>query len=143
MRYRHIIVAHNYELPLHLHACFNRGISKLRHTYYRSDLAVYFTLRIFAALALASLVCALSEVLKKSIVVLAVTVPVTLFPAMLSALGLKIFEFVDYIAFSRATPFVLVSIEGASDWGGLIVTVIATALICAIAAARAARSWSR
>ncbi len=140
-----LFVAHNYELPLassplvSIEAFQNIDTPITIGAY----LAVYFTLRIFAALALASLVCALSEVLKKSIVVLAVTVPVMLFPAMLSALGLKIFEFVDYIAFSRATPFVLVSIEGASDWGGLIVTVIATTLICAIAAARAARSWSR
>ena len=140
-----LFVAHNYELPLASSPLVSiEAFQNLdTHITIGAYLAVYFTLRIFAALALASLVCALSEVLKKSIVVLAVTVPVTLFPAMLSALGLKIFEFVDYIAFSRATPFVLVSIEGASDWGGLIVTVIAAALICAIAAARAARSWSR
>jgi len=140
-----LFVTHNYELTLASSPLVSiEAFQNLdTHITIGAYLAVYFTLRIFAALALASLVCALSEVLKKSIVVLAVTVPVMLFPAMLSALGLKIFEFVDYIAFSRATPFVLVSIEGASDWGGLIVTVIATTLICAIAAARAARSWSR
>ena len=67
-----LFIAHNYELPLassplvSIEAFQNLDTPITIGAY----LAVYFTLRIFAALALASLVCALSEVREKHVVLL-------------------------------------------------------------------------
>jgi hypothetical protein len=106
-------------------------------------LAEFYALRIIGTLALACAVCALSEILRKIIPVMAVTVAVTLFPALLSYFGMSVFDYADFTGLSRATPLALLSASGKSDLGLICVFLAATALICGAAAARAVRTWTK
>jgi len=140
-----LFIAHNYELPLassqlvSIEAFQNIDTSVTVAAY----LAEFYALRIAAGLVLACLVCALSEILRKSISVMAATVIVTLFPALLSYFGMTVFSYVDYTELSRATPLVLRSASGANDLGLIFVFVLSTALVCGALVARAARTWTR
>ncbi len=140
-----LFVTHNYELPLassqlvSIEAFQNIDTSVTVAAY----LAEFYALRIAAGLVLACLVCALSEILRKSISVMAATVIVTLFPALLSYFGMTVFSYVDYTELSRATPLVLRSASGANDLGLIFVFVLSTALVCGALVARAARTWTR
>lgn len=72
-------------------------------------LIVFYCVKIFASIILGVLICSLSEILKKYVMILSAAITLTLLPSMLDYFGASIFSAVDYVSFMRVTPMLLQS----------------------------------
>ncbi len=91
-----------------------------------------YSLRILAALLLALTVTGLSEILRKHLPVMSVTVAFTLFPALINYFGLTAADKVNYLNFSGGTQLFLNSAASdllGTDFGVLIIFAAACIMI--------------
>ena len=89
-------------------------------------LVFFFLLRIFAALVMAMLVCALSEILCKDIPILGTVVVLTHLPAVCVYFGISSAQKINFLNLFAGTPLVLVSADHAwldSGWTMLAVWI--------------------
>ncbi len=103
-------------------------------------LVFFFLLRIFAALAMAMLVCALSEILCKYVPILGTVVVLTLLPAVCVYFGVSAAQKINFLNLFAGTPLVLVSADYAwlgSGWTMLAVWIsligVMTTLLLSVA----------
>jgi ABC-type transport system involved in multi-copper enzyme maturation permease subunit len=128
-----IILLKNYDLPalnaplvsMQSFAAINGGFTIMQY------LAVYFLTRLFAYLLFAAFVCGLSELLKKTVFVMSVSVALTLFPALFAYFGLGAFSYFDFTALLSATQIYLLSARTGllGDTGLFILFTVCCALI--------------
>jgi hypothetical protein len=106
-----ILIFKNYHLPasnaplLSLQTFSNISSSITVSQY----LAAYLLIKLFANILFTVFLCGLSELLKKSILVMSVSVAITLFPALFVYLGLNIFNYFDFTALLSGTQLYLLS----------------------------------
>jgi hypothetical protein len=103
-------------------------------------LIFFFLLRIFAALVMAMLVCALSEILCKYVPILGAVVVLTLLPAVCVYFGISAAQRINFLNLFAGTPLVLVSADYAwlgSGWTMLSVWIslvgVMTTLLLSVA----------
>ena len=103
-------------------------------------LIFFFLLRIFAALVMAMLVCALSEILCKYVPILGAVVVLTLLPAVCVYFGISAAQRINFLNLFAGTPLVLVSADYAwlgSGWTMLAVWIslvgVMTTLLLSVA----------
>jgi hypothetical protein len=99
-----------------------------------------YSLRILAALLLAFVVTGLSEILRKSLPVMGLTVAVTLLPALISYFGPTIADKVNFLNFYGGTQLFLISIAEdllGTDFGVIIFFVAGCIIIT-----EAALAWA-
>ena len=128
-----ILIFKNYDLPamnaplvsMQSFSAINGNLTIIQY------LAVYFLIRLFAYLIFAVFVCGLSELLKKTILVMSVSVAVTLFPALFAYFGLSIFNYFDFTGLLSVTPIYLLSARTnfVGDIGIFIIFIICCVLI--------------
>lgn len=130
-------VGHSYDLPL-----MNAPIASLQaFKDYSPDItilryAIYFyCIRIIAVALLSVMVCALSEIFRKYLSVLTVTVSITLFPAFMSYFGVAAFKKADFTSLMRATPML---IDGTA-----LKYLLILILICITIVYRTERTWDK
>mgnify|MGYP004603142713 CR=1 FL=1 len=95
----------------------------------------FFAVKILANLLLAIVLCSLSAILKKSIVVISAAVSLTLIPTALVSLGMKLFSVVDYTSIMRATPILI------QNSAGMYISILTIISITAVTYAE--RKWMK
>jgi hypothetical protein len=106
-----ILIFKNYDLPaktaplvsLQSFAAIDSSITIMQY------FIIYTLIKLFANLLFTTFVCVLSELLKKAIPVMSVSIAVTLFPALFVYFGFEIFNYVDFTGFLSATQMYLLS----------------------------------
>jgi len=132
-----ILIWKNYDLPvinapllsIQSFAAINGDIMIIQY------IAVYFLTRLFANILFAAFVCGLSELLKKTVFVMSVSVALTLFPALFAYFGLGVFSYFDFTELLSATQIYLMSARTGlfGDTGLFIIfTVCCTLISCGI-----------
>ncbi len=103
-------------------------------------LVFFFLLRIFAALVMAMLVCALSEILCKYVPILGTVIVLTFLPAVCVYFGISSAQKINFLNLFAGTPLVLVSADYAwlgSGWTMLAVWIsligVMTTLLLSVA----------
>ena len=107
-------------------------------------LAVFLLLRIAAALMLAMLVCALSEILSRSVPLFGAAAAHALLPALCDGLGMTAGQRFRFLNLFAGTPIVLSSAEYAwfgSDWSMLTVCLCAIGMTTALLLSAAKRMF--
>jgi hypothetical protein len=132
-----IFICRNYGLPaidapllsIETFMQVDSGITIVRY------LLLFFALRIVGSVLLSVMICSLSELLRKSVAVMSVTVGATLFPSILGYFGLTAAKYVDFTGLLTSTQLFAVSaaMNLMGDMGFLAVfTIIAAALTTAM-----------
>jgi len=110
-----ILIFKNYDLPamnaplvsIQSFKAINSGVTILQY------IGIYFLTRLFSNLLFAAFVCCISEILKRTILVMSVSVTTTLFPALFSYFGLGFFNYFDFTNLLSATQIYLLSAKTA------------------------------
>ncbi len=139
------VIARGYELPL--------AASPLISIESFSDMggalsiwqyaAAAFAVRCASHVMLAAVICALSEILKKSISVLSVSVIVTLLPDMLARSGIGALSRIGFVGALRATPLFIFSASGEWGRGYAAAFLCAILLLAAVLTLCAERVWDK
>ncbi len=111
-------------LSLHSFSPVDSNITLIKH------LILFVILKLTGNILFTLFVCGLSELIRKVILVMSVTVAVTLFPALFVYFGLDIFKMVDFTGLLAVTPLYLLS-ASQKLFGdmGLLIIFISVAII--------------
>ncbi len=139
-----VIIANSYELPLasaplisiETFSDMDASLTVGQYT------ALFYAVRLISHAAFAVTVCALSEILKKTVSVLSVSVIITLLPDMAARLGAESLSRFGSVGAFRATPLLLASAEGSFKYGHAALFLGAALLISAALTVCAEKMWS-